>query len=176
MNVKKILALIILGTLLVSCSNRKELDLSNVQPPKMEKMEGDYNLDFTAMHNYVIEELQADLTPFFYIVNGSFDISGDNEKKEITVKCKCMDGCVENDVDLFFSMVLNLISYNASEQDYRFKAPSLDNNGTYIDFGTVFNYYDLKLYAEKESGEVLKNLIVTKGYKIPIDSRYIEEN
>lgn len=175
MKTKKILCLILMATLLMSCGKKKEENYSKL-PPDTKLITGEYNLDFVTMHNYVVDELQSELTPFFYIKNGSFDISGDNEKKSIEVSCKCMDGCVENDVDLFFSMVLNLMSFSAAEQDYRFKAPSVDNSGAYIDYGTVFNVYDLKLYAETESGKVLKNLIVTHGYKIPIESRFIEES
>lgn len=172
---RMILVLFLLSCLLFSC--KKTIDYADIKAtaPEIRTIPGKYDLDFIEMHNYVIDSLQSDVTPFFYIVNGKFDISGDNENKLIVVKCTCLDNCVQEDVDLFFSYVLNLISMNAAEQDFRYKAPTVSSDGTYMDFGTVFNSFDLRLFADKESGNVLRDTYIVKGNTIPIDSRYIKE-
>ena len=136
------------------------------------------SLDFYGddeMHNYVINSIQNEYTPFFFVKEGKFDISGDNAKRIIDIKCTCMNGTTEQDVALFFSMVLNFAGSNAHEQDYRFDAPKTDSEGTYINFGTLFNYFNLKLYADDESGNVIVNYNVKPGGKIPVEPRYIKE-
>lgn len=165
---------------LILCSCKKEIDYSKivVEPPEKATLSStkDYNLNFIMMHNFVVDSLQEELTPFFYITEGEFDIDGDNEKKLIRVKCKCMDGCVQKDIDLFFSMVLNYIAINAAEQDYRFASPKTQDDGSYVDYGTVFNYYDLKLDCKTESGTVIRDDFIKKGNPIPIDPRFIKES
>ena len=170
-----IFVLFLLSCLLFSCKRADDYSQINARDPRFDMAPQNYKLDFTEMHNFVIESLQSEVTPFFYIVNGKFDISGDNENKLIVVKCTCLDNCVQEDVDLFFSYVLNLISMNAAEQDFRYKAPTVSSDGTYMDFGTVFNSFDLRLFADKESGNVLRDTYIVKGNTIPIDSRYIKE-
>ncbi len=178
LRLKKILFMLIISCLfLQSC--KKTIDYSKLEvdsPDEKVINSNSYNLNFVSMHNFVIDSLQSELTPFFYIVEGGFDIDGDNDKRIIEVKCKCMDGCVKDDVDLFFSMVLNYIGIDASIQDYRFKAPTVLEDGSYNDFGTVFDIYSLKLYAVTESGQVLRNDTIKNGEKIPIDPRYIKES
>ena len=151
------------------------LDFANQDPPDKSAISGEYNLDFNEMHNYVINSIQNEYTPFFFVKEGKFDISGDNAKRNIDIKCTCMNGTTEQDVALFFSMVLNFAGSNAHEQDYRFDAPKTDSEGTYINFGTVFNYFNLKLYADDESGNVIVNYNVKPGGKIPVEPRYIKE-
>ncbi len=168
--------LLLLCLFLVSCKNQVDYSKSSIEPPDLSTSDADYKLDFIVMHNYVIESIQSEVTPFFYILKNEFDIDGNNEEKIIEVKCKCMDGCVKNDIDLFFSMVLNYIAINAAEQDYRFKTPSVSNDGTYLDYGNVFETYSLKLYAETESGEIIYDTIIKNGDNIPIDPRYIKES
>ena len=197
---KYLVAFIVL-TILMSCGKKADTNrnynsatfseflksINFATKPELEKMKGEYDLNFIEINDYVIEALQTDLTPFFYIVNDkfdkdgniiedNFDIDGDNEKREMHIKCKCLDGCVLDDVDLFFSMVMNLISINASEQDFRFVPPKADSNGVYIDYGSVFDTYSIRLYAVKESGEVLRDTYIERGTTIPIDPRYIKEN
>lgn len=177
MRIKKLIVLNLFFVLCLLASCKKTVDYSKIKTtaPELRQLPGKYEIDFLEMHNYVIDSLQSETTPFFYIVNGKFDISGDNEKKEIVVKCTCLDGCVQDDVDLFFSYVLNLMSINASEQDYKYKAPTMSDDGTYTDFGTVFNSFNLRLFADKESGGILRDTYIVKGEKIPIDPRYIKE-
>ena len=136
----------------------------------------DYNLDFTDMNNYVIEYLNSESMPFFFVKSNKDGIlSGENDKKLITITCTCARGTTVNDVDLFLSMVLNGIGFNASEQDYRFKNPTVGSDGSYTDFGTVFNTYDLKIDAKDEDGKVLRDDYIKATERIPIDPRYIKE-
>ena len=72
-------------------------------------------------------------------------------------------------------MALNGIALNAAEQDYRFKSPNVDNEGTYLDFGTVFNVYSLQINATCDDGTVLMDKVFKAGEKITIDPRYIKE-
>ena len=175
---KTLMVFALLCSLLMACK-KKVIDYSNMAveaPVRETNANSEYNLNFVNMHNFVIDSLQSEFTPFFYIVEDEFDIDGNNDDKLIEVKCKCLDGCVESDIDLFFTYVLNYISINAAEQDYRFEAPHVDSTGTYIDYGTVFNTYDLKLYCESESGEIIYDEYIKKGETIPIDPRYIKES
>lgn len=169
------LMLIISLTSLVSC--KKKIDYSRVvsEKPDLDLKTGEYDLDFDAMHNYVIDYLSSEVMPFYFVINGSFDISGDNSSKVISVRCTCMNGTVLSDLDLFLSMVLNGIALSASEQDYRFKKPSVLSDGSYGDYGTVFDVYGLKIYADLENKAILRNDSFKPGDTIPIDPRYIKE-
>ncbi len=136
----------------------------------------DYSLDFTDMNNYVIDYLNSENMPFFFVKSNSEGIlSGDNEKKLITITCLCTKGTTVHDVDLFLSMALNGIGFNAAEQDIRFKKPTVDADGTFTDFGTVFNIYNLKIDAKTEDGEVLRDEYINATDRIPIEPRYIKE-
>ena len=173
----KIIVLLCVAAILFSCKeSAKDYSELNVEAPHTEINTTDYNLDFIELHNYVIDSLQAEETPFFYIVEGGIDIDGDNKEKTISVKCKCLDNCTENDIDLFYSMVLNYIGAGATQQDFRFKTPTVSSDGVYQDFGTVVDEYNLKLYCETESGKVIYDLFIKKGDKIPIEPRYIKES
>ncbi len=136
----------------------------------------DYNLDFNDMNNYVIDYLNSENMPFFFVKSNKDGIlSGDNEKKLITITCECTKGTTVHDLDLFLSMALNGIGFNAAEQDNRFKRPTVDSTGTFTDFGSVFNVYSLKIDAKNEDGEVLRNDLINATERIPIEPRYIKE-
>ena len=169
------LMLIIAITSLVSCKKKTDYSKLVVEKPDQSLRTGDYDLDFTAMHNSVIDYLSSEFMPFFFVKNGSFDISGDNSTKVITVKCTCMNGTVVTDLDLFLSMVLNGIAINANEQDYRFKKPSVLEDGSYGDYGNVFDVYGLNIYADLEDKSILRDNSFKPGETIPIDPRYIKE-
>ncbi len=160
---------------LISC--KKKIDYSKIksEKPVTEIQTGDYELDFTIMHNSVIDYLSSEVMPFFFIKENGFDISGNNTDKSINLTCKCLDGTTIEDLNLFLSMALNGIALNAAEQDYRFKSPNVDNEGTYLDFGTVFNVYSLQINATCDDGTVLMDKVFKAGEKITIDPRYIKE-
>lgn len=174
-----IFLLLLISSMFISCKNNRKIDESlmyGTRTPDLEVKTGDYNLDFVDMNNYVIEYLNSEVMPFFFVKSNQDGIlSGDNEKKLITVSCVCQKGTLVNDVDLFLSMVLNGIGFNASEQDYRFKSPTVGTDGAFMDFGTVFNVYDLKIDAKDEEGAILRDDYIKATQKIPIDSRYIKE-
>ena len=162
---------------LVACKNKLEQDIklaeSQIAPPTNQiSIEG---LNFVELHNYVIDGLMGEATPFAYITNGSVSIDGDNEKKEITIACKTWDDASVNDLDLFLSMVLRLIGENASEQDFRFKGPEIIQDGdtyTYSSFGTVFNTYSVSFDCRRENGDILRNDFIKAGTNMPIEPRY----
>ena len=167
-----------ISILLTNCRMKDSIDYSSLkdqEPPVLETLSSNYNLNFTYMHNYVIDTLTENFTPFFYIKDNSFFVDGDNEKKTISVSCICLDGTTIHDLDLFLSMVLNAIGINASEQDFRFAPPKTDNDGTYLDFGGVFNTYTLIIDTKTENNQVLRNHTIRPGSKIPVESKYIME-
>lgn len=172
---KLFLCAIALFSLLTAC--KKDIDYSTVSKvkPEISASSGEISLDFNEMHNFVIDSISSEATPFFYITEGKFDISGDNEKKDIVISCMCLDGTTVSDLDLFMSAVLNNVAFSASEQDYRFEKPSTDNTGTYTNFGNVFNTYNLKIYAVNESGEIIRDNYIKAGSAIPIEPRYWRE-
>ena len=160
---------------LFSCKKSIDYSKISVEKPNQELKTDAFDLDFVVMHNFVIDYITSEVTPFFFVKDNSFDISGDNEKKNITITCTCLNGTTVQDLDLFLSMVLNGVAMNAAEQDYRFKTPSTDSEGTYIDFGNVFETYELKIHAELENKTVLRDNTFRPGSKISIDPRYIKE-
>lgn len=175
---KGIKALILLGIVsfsMVACAPKANKTLIETQsaerPARVPNQSG---FDFYALHNYVIDGLMEEETPFFYIVNGSVDISGDNEKKEIVLKCVTMDRTKVEDLDLFLSMAIRLIGDGCAEQDFKYKPATIDkyDGYTYTDFGSVFNTYSLILDCKKQNGEVLRNDNIKPGQKIPVDPRY----
>lgn len=159
---------------------KKEVTIPVIEPgdaPNLTYNEGEYNLGFNTMHNFVIDtvtEMNA-AVPFFFVLENQFDISGDNDQKYIKVTLKCMDQTTIEDVDLLLSLILNAIGTNASEQDFRFETPEIGDDGSYTNFGTVFDEYDLILDVTKESGEELRKVTIKKGTEIPIDPRYWSE-
>ncbi len=132
-------------------------------------------LDFLSLHNDVLTAIMSEKTPFFYIKQDSFDISGSNDPKVIVVKAVCLNGTVVEEADLFLSMVLNFIGYVAAEQDGKYLPPTMDNSNTYIDFGTVFTEYDLDLDITDDNGKVLVKKHIKAGDKIPIEPGYWKE-
>lgn len=174
-----IFLLLLSSLLFVSCKNSNKIDealMHGTRTPDFDLSTGDYNLDFVDMNNYVIEHLNSDFMPFFFVKSNKDGVlTGDNEKKLITVTCVCTNGTTVNDVNLFLSMVLNGIGFNAAEQDYRFKGPTATGDGTFTDFGTVFNVYNLKIDAKDENGKVLRDDYIKATERIPIEPRYIKE-
>ena len=73
-----------ISILLTNCRMKDSIDYSSLkdqEPPVLETLSSNYNLNFTYMHNYVIDTLTENFTPFFYIKDNSFFVDGDNEKK-----------------------------------------------------------------------------------------------
>ena len=174
-----IFLLLLCAVTLFSC-NKSDVATTKEFPyetkPFYDKLTDDYKLDFVDMNNYVIEHLNSDFMPFFFVKSNKDGIlSGDNEAKLIIVNCVCTKGTTVNDVNLFLSMVLNGIGFNAAEQDYRFKVPTASSDGSFTDFGTVFNVYNLKIDAKDEDGNVLRNDYIKATERIPIEPRYIKE-
>lgn len=161
--------------LFTSCKKEENEIIYSNDKPNIEISKENPNLDFTEMHNFVIDSITSQETPFFYIEEGKFDISGDNDKKVIKITCTCMEGTTVNDLDLFLSLVLNYIGANAAEQDFRFKNPSMDSEGSYTDFGTVFSMYDLQIDSKDTKGNVIRNDYIKAGDIIPIESRIWSE-
>lgn len=169
------LMLIIFVTSLNAC--KKSIDYSKIssEKPDQELQTGDYNLDFIIMHNYVIDYISGEVMPFFFIKENGFDISGDNSTKTITIKCNCVNGTTIEDLNLFLSMALNGIATNAAEQDYRFTKPTIDKDGTFLDYGNIFKTYSLNIYATIDDNSVLMDKKFPAGSTITIDPRYIKE-
>lgn len=175
-----IFLLLLILVSLFACKGRKSIDQTKEFPYETAPYYGvpteDYNLDFNDMNNYVIDYLNSENMPFFFVKSNADGIlSGDNEKKVITLTCTCEKGTTVHDVDLFLSMALNGIGFNAAEQDSRFKKPTIDSDGVFTDFGTVFNVYNLKIDAKNEDGEVLRDEYINATDRIPIEPRYIKE-
>ena len=156
----------------VACKKQEKITYSQETPETAVLAEKEPELDFVEMHNYVIDTISSNANPFFFVKDGKFDISGTNDPKAIKISCVCINGTVEQDVNLFFSLVLNNIGFNAAEQDFRYEKPKTDGDGTFISFGTIFNDYDLELHAENEDGTVIVDKKIKAGEDIPVDPRY----
>ena len=162
-------------TILTSCvqKNMRRRDYSGFNPLTA-KPEYD-GLDFVALHNDVLTYMMSEKTPFFYVKENTFDISGSNSPKVINVKAICLNGTVEEEAKLFLSMVLNYIGYVSSEQVSEYEQPKMDRTNTYIDFGTVFNDYDLDIDVKDDKGNILVKTYVKAGSHIPVEPRYWKE-
>ena len=156
--------------LTVSCKAKKSFidqPFPYATRPDLTYMKGDYNLDFNDMNAYVIDYLKSDVLPFFFVKDNKDGLlKGDNNTKTITIFCSCMNGTTVNDLDLFLSMALLGVAYNAAEQDLRFKSPN-SSDGHYTDFGNVFNVYNLKIEAVDESGNVIRNDYIKATDRLP---------
>ena len=167
-----IVSILILTLCFVGCKKEEKIIYSQETPETgiIENKEPEF--DFVEMHNYVIDTISSRANPFFFIEEGKFDVSGTNDPKVIKVTCTCTNGTTEQDVNLFFSLVLNTIGFNAAEQDFRYEKPTTDKTGTYTSFGTVFKDYGLELHAENVDGTVIVDKKVEPGEEIPVDPRY----
>ena len=163
---------------LMGCSKKEQQKYTNPAfNPLDYEPTGEYNLDFVSLHNFVIDSMMEEDTPFFFIKNGTVDISGTNDPRVITLTCECLKKTTVEDLDLFLSMAIRLIGQGAHIQDSRFEMP-VEAENTYQDFGTVFNYYDLKLNCVLEDdqdgkkGAVLRDNYIPAGKQIPVNPRY----
>lgn len=184
---KKIIVCVIMIISMMSlCACAKEhMDIGNYAnvPPKTGVSKESSGLDFVEMHNTIIDEMSQEYLPFFFIKNNCFDISGENEDpKKIIITADCLDRTTKQDVDLFLSYVLIAIGQNASEQNFKYKAPTEIEDGdvegsfiTYADFGSVFNEYALVLKITEDGKNTIYNMEIKPGEKIPISSKYWRE-
>lgn len=148
----------------------------SAEDPRDKNMPINAGLDFVELHNDVLTSMLGQYTPFFFIVNDGFVISGTNDPKVITINITCLEGTVKQDVDLVLSMALNYIGIYSSDQLFKYKAPNMDSDNTYIDFGTVFNEYDLSVEVKDTKGGIINSFYTKAGNKIPVDPRYIMED
>lgn len=136
--------------------------------PIKDAQTADVQLDFVELHNFVIDHLKNDYTPFFYIKEGEFDISGDNEKKEIVLSFNCIEKTTEQDAALFVVWVTKLIGNGAADQYTKYK-PSTNET-----FGEIFNDYTLVIDGKLE-GKKFINKTIKPGEEMPYDARYVKD-
>ena len=175
---KKTILFVFLMCLVVStgCAAKKHAQVHDyVDLPPETEVSSEVKIDFIEMHNVVLDNMMKDYTPFFFIKENCFDISGENDPKKIIITVDCLEGTKKEDIDLFLSYVLIEIGKNASEQNYKYKMPTQDNDGTYTSFGTVFDDYDLVLDIKVNGKEVLYDTTIKRGEKIPTNPRYWSE-
>ena len=174
----QIVSILALILALTSCEARR-LPVYNkyrrVNPDEIINPVNTDELDFEELHNDVIDGMLTMKNVFFYIEENGFVVSGSNDPKMIEVELVCSEGVNKNDVELVYSMALNLIGNYCAQQNFKYKAPTLGNDNVYKDFGTVFNDYALKLYAKDIKGNIIYNEYIKAGNKIPVDPQYIME-
>lgn len=174
----QIVSILALVLVLTSCEARR-LPVYNkyrmVNPEEIITPVNTDELNFKELHNDVINDMLTMKDTFFFIEENGFVVSGSNNPKMIEVDLSCAESATENDVELVYSMALNLIGNYCSQQNFKYKAPTLGNDNVYKDFGTVFNDYALKLYAKDTKGNVIYSENITAGSKIPVDPQYIME-
>ena len=62
-----VLLMLILASMLTSCKKKTDYSKIKSEKPVTEIQTGDYDLDFTIMHNSVIDYLSSEYMPFFFI-------------------------------------------------------------------------------------------------------------
>lgn len=174
-SIKKILSILLIFTLLLTTACVKEQRrkmYANISPKDLYIDQDNININFVMVHNDVLTSMLKEDTPFFYIKDNSFDISGSNDPNVIYITADALEGTTKADIDLFLSMALTYIGFACSEQNNKYKTPSIDETGTYLDFGSVYNEYDLSIKITIEGKDYLVNEYIKAGKKIPVDSRY----
>lgn len=165
---------LMISFLLSSCKKEVEIPKS-IDTPDLTINSSDGDIDFILLHNGVLTNLMSEANPFFYIKEGEFDISGDNDNKNILIKCTCINGTTVEDLDLFLSRVLCFIGIECAEQNFKFKTPIVSKEGNYQSFGTVFDTYSLEFDCKTENGTILRSEKIKAGEEIPVDPRYWNE-
>lgn len=174
-SIKKILSILLIFTLLLTTACVKEQRrkmYANISPKDLYIDQDNININFVMVHNDVLTSMLKEDTPFFYIKDNSFDISGSNDPNVIYITADTLEGTTKADIDLFLSMALTYIGFACSEQNNKYKTPSIDETGTYLDFGSVYDEYDLSIKITIEGKDYLVNEYIKAGKKIPVDSRY----
>lgn len=163
---------------MTACVRERSIKNYSGKSPIMNLEPNMVKLDFNQLHNYVIEHILSQMTPFFYINDNTFIIDGSNneDNKFISINATCDNEATIHDVDLFLSLVLYYIGEDATEDFDIFKVPTISSNGEHLDFGTVFNYYDLKINIIKENGDKLVDEYIYAGDKIPVEPKYWSED
>lgn len=173
-----IICMMLVSFIVTSCESR-QLSAFNkyrvVSPDELFSTNGSVEIDFKELHNDVIDGMLTMQDIFFFIDENGFVVSGTNNPKQIEIELTCTDGATKNDVQLVFSMALNLIGFYCAQQNFKYEAPTLGDDNSYKDFGTVFNDYALRLYAKDTSGKAIIDENIKPGAKIPIDPQYIME-
>ena len=186
--IKKIVSILVLVSILFTGCVKPQIvrNYSGLAPYSIGKQidPESIEIDFNQVHNevltFIMDEAKRSWSNFFFINNGQFDISGSNDPKSITITLECMEGTTTGDLDLFLSLVLQLIGYSCSEQNHKYSKPTYDSSiNAYTDFGTVYSDYDLIVKATIEAtsnkpASTLLDLEVKAGTKFPeeIDPRY----
>ena len=174
-NIKRLTSILLVLVLLMSTACVKETRkkmYANISPEDLYIDQNDIRINFVMVHNDVLTSMMKEDTPFFYIKNNSFDISGTDDPKVIYITADTMEGTTKQDIDLFLSMALTYIGFACSEQNNKYKNPSIDETGTYLDFGTVYNDYDLSIKVTIEGKDYLVDQYIKAGNKIPIEPKY----
>ena len=174
---KIVITFMLLVSMLSGCIKPRVVRDYSGKPPMQTIDIDDANLNFTILHNYVIDNILSQMTPFFYIKDNSFEISGVNgDYKTIKIAAVCDDGTTRHDLDLFLSLVLYYIGEGAAAQYDVFRVPNVDSEGTHLDFGSVFKEYNLEFDITFADGKVLLKEVIDAGDDIPVDPRYWSED
>ena len=177
---KSIISIAMIITIITSCNalsvRNTSLRSYSTEDPQKRTPPMNTGLEFVELHNDVLTSIMGQYTPFFFVVENGFVISGTNDPKVIKIELTCLEGTTKADVDLVLSMALNYIGIFASEQLFKYKAPQLGDDNTYLDFGTVFNDYDLSVKVVDVKDKTIEEFYTKAGNKIPIDPRYIMED
>jgi len=172
------IAILLIVSILCGCNRPRIVRNYSNKPPVQFNNVDEANLNFTVLHNYVIDNILSQMTPFFFVQDNTFEISGTNgEYKSIKITATCDKGTIRHDLDLFLSLVLYYIGEGAAVQYDVYKVPTVDSEGTHLDFGTVFNEYSIVFDISLPDNKVLLKETVDAGDPIPVDPKYWgEEN
>lgn len=162
-----LLALFAAATVLSACVPTEETTV-NIGPDFSE-IEGDYELEFTQLHNDTLEGFDGD-NPYAFIEE--VDITGDNAKKKISVTAVSVEEATKEDADRFMAALLRHLNDAACVQDRRFTVSSQKN------FGTLTSVYGVSAKVVTESGAEVASYEIAPGDPIALDpdiETYLEE-
>lgn len=157
-------AVMLVMTVGVACVPTEQTGINRA--PNFEQTK-DVELDYTQLYNDVLESFgDADENPYSFIA--AFDISGDDEKRVVTVTASCVDGATKGDVEQFAAAALRRINDAAVTQSNEYSLSSQES------FGSFWDKYELKLTitpvsAGDNADEALLKLDIKPGEEIPLN-------
>lgn len=127
----------------------------------------DVELDYTQLYNDVVESFgDEEENPYSFIK--SFDISGDDEKRVVTVTASCVDGATKEDVEQFAAAALRRINDAAVTQSNEYSMSSQETFGSFWD-KYALNLTVTPLSAGDDASKALLHLDIKAGEAIPLN-------
>ena len=150
--------------MLAGCAPTEETEVK--RGPDMSQKEN-VKLDFVQLHNDTIDAFgDAEDNPYVFI--SDVNVSGDNDKKTISIDAVCLDDTTKEEAEQFAAAAVRHANDATVTQSTEFEQSSQQS------FGNLFDKYALTLTVRPEgtkddSSTYLVNLKLSPGEEIPLN-------